>query len=357
MPEDANVILNEFYDIQTSKEKLETFIEKYKEVSEAHPVLNMANQALENISITPQPVSKTDKPKKEKPEIALRNIRHTILETNSDNPLMQYFRPPGLYVVLPSAGNFYITKPELTSLGEVLVKPMTAKDELLFKSPDILMNGESLLGVIKSCIPGIKNPKETPAADFSVIMLALRLATYGKELRYSGICSECSQNTEFIVNVEQVLDTQITKLKKQYKVDIDQLTVYVKPYDIYCQTRSSLANFEQQAITNTILGNNDLTDAEKTVEFGKSFKKITEITYELVLHSIIKVSTPEEDIVDKKLIAEWLFSIGKKTFENMTEKILEATNDGFDNDVNYECEHCKTSNTVPIIYDPTSFFE
>ena len=357
MPEDANVILNEFYDIQTSKEKLETFIEKYKEVSEAQPVLNMASQALENITVTPQLISKIDEPEKEKPEIKLRNVRHTILETKSDNPLMQFYRPPGLYVVLPSAGNFYMAEPELTSLGEILIRPMTAKDELLFKSPDILMNGESLIEVIKSCVPGIQNPRETPAPDFNVIMLALRLATYGKELPYVGRCTECSRDTEFIVDIEQVLDTQITQLNKQYKIDIDQLTVYVKPYDIHCQTRSSIANFEQQAITNSILGNNDLTDSEKTLEFSKSFKKITEITYELVLHSITKISTPNEDIVDKTLIAEWLFSIGKKIFESITNKILESTNAGFDNDVQYECEHCKISNTVPIIFDPTSFFD
>jgi len=357
MPEDANVILNEFYDIQTSKEKLETFIEKYKEVSEAQPVLNMANQALENITVTPQLISKIDKPEKEKPEIKLRNVRHTILETKSDNPLMQYFRPPGVYVVLPSAGNFYKTDPELTSLGEVLIKPMTAKDELLFKSPDILMNGESLIEVIKSCVPGIQNPREIPAPDFNVIMLALRLATYGKDLPYIGKCRECSKNTEFIVDIEQVLDTQITKLQKQYKIDIDQLTVYVKPYDIHCQTRSSIASFEQQAITNSILGNDNLTDSEKTLEFSKSFKKITEITYELILHSISKISTPNEDIVDPQLIAEWLFSVGKKIFESITEKILKSTNEGFNNDIVYECEHCTLSNTTPIIFDPTSFFD
>jgi hypothetical protein len=356
MPEDANVILNEFYDIQTSKEKLETFIEKYKEVSEAQPVLNMANQALENITVTPQLISKIDKPEKEKPEIKLRNVRHTILETKSDNPLMQYFRPPGVYVVLPSAGNFYKTDPELTSLGEVLIKPMTAKDELLFKSPDILMNGESLIEVIKSCVPGIQNPREIPAPDFNVIMLALRLATYGKDLPYIGKCRECSKNTEFIVDIEQVLDTQITKLQKQYKIDIDQLTVYVKPYDIHCQTRSSIANFEQQAITNSILGNNDLTDSEKTIEFSKSFNKITEITYELVLRSIIKVATPNEDIIEKLLIVDWLNNVGKKPFELISDKILKATNEGFNNDVQYDCEHCKKTNTVPVIFDPTSFF-
>ena len=52
-PEDANVILNEFYDIQTSKEDLEAFIEKYKDVPEAEPILNTAKQALNNNNSKP----------------------------------------------------------------------------------------------------------------------------------------------------------------------------------------------------------------------------------------------------------------------------------------------------------------
>ena len=50
MPEDANVILNEFYDINESKEQVEQFIEKYKDNPEAEPVLKIANQALDNFS-------------------------------------------------------------------------------------------------------------------------------------------------------------------------------------------------------------------------------------------------------------------------------------------------------------------
>ena len=51
MPEDANVILNEFYDINESKEQVEQFIKKYKDNPEAEPVLKIANQALDNFQI------------------------------------------------------------------------------------------------------------------------------------------------------------------------------------------------------------------------------------------------------------------------------------------------------------------
>ena len=253
MPEDANVILNEFYDINESKEQIEQFIEKYKDNPEADPVIKIANQALDNFSTTPKKQVIKEEPKEQPVETTKHNIRHTVLETTSSNPLMQYHRPPGVYVVLPSRGNFYTKKPLLSSLDEVLVRPMTAKDELLFKSPDILMNGESLIEVVRSCVPGIEDPNEIPGPDFSVLMLAIRLATYGKDLPYSGGCVECAVSTEFNVDIEFLLDTKITLLEREYKANLDELTVYIKPYDLRCQIQSALATFEQQAITNNIL--------------------------------------------------------------------------------------------------------
>ena len=199
MPEDANVILNEFYDINESKEQVEQFIEKYKDNPEAEPVLKIANQALDNFLTTPKKQIKKEKIERETSvsgeggktvESKKHNVRHTVLETNSSNPLMQYHRPPGVYVILPSNGNFYTIPPKLSNLNEVLVRPMTARDELLFKSPDILMNGESLIEVMKSCVPDIENPNDIPGPDFNVLMLAIRLVTYGKDLAYSGLCTK-----------------------------------------------------------------------------------------------------------------------------------------------------------------------
>jgi hypothetical protein len=359
MPEDANVILNEFYDITESKEQLEQFIEKYKDNPEAEPVIKIATQALSNFSTTNKPIVKKDEPDKpvvQPTETKQHNVRHTILETTSSNPLMQYHRPPGVYVILPSQGKYYTDNITLSNLNEVLVRPMTAKDEILFKSPDILMNGESLIEVVKSCVPGILDPSEIPGPDFSVLMLAIRLATYGKDMPYTGTCSKCIKAVEINVDIEFLLDTQITPLEKEYKVNIDKLSVYIKPYDLRCQIQSALAGFEQQAITNNILGDEDLTDSEKQLQLGKSIKKITEITYELILRSIIKINTPKESIEDKLMIAEWLHGIGKDTFGKISKKIVEITNIGFNSNVEFGCEDCGTTNSTPIIFDPTVFF-
>ena len=92
------------------------------------------------------------------------------------------------------------------------------------------------------------------------------------------------------------------------------------------------------------------------MKIKKSLKKITGITYELVLRSIIKVDTPKESIEDKQLIAEWLHDVGKNTFEQISKKIIEITDIGFNSSVDYSCEKCAKVNSTPVIFDPTIFF-
>jgi hypothetical protein len=77
--------------------------------------------------------------------------------TENTNPLNKYFRQPAIYVSLPSGTNYppHVVTPQQT--GELGVMPMTAKDEIRFKTPDALMNGQGVVDVIQSCVPDIKD--------------------------------------------------------------------------------------------------------------------------------------------------------------------------------------------------------
>ena len=67
------------------------------------------------------------------------------------NPLIQAYRKPNMYVTLPSGGRFYKDKPKLSADNELAVYAMTARDELITKTPDALFNGEATVSLIKSC--------------------------------------------------------------------------------------------------------------------------------------------------------------------------------------------------------------
>ena len=61
------------------------------------------------------------------------------------NALTKYQRTPKLYIKLPSGGKYYEKGSiDLSMEGTLPIRAMTARDELLLKSPDALLNGESI---------------------------------------------------------------------------------------------------------------------------------------------------------------------------------------------------------------------
>jgi len=73
---------------------------------------------------------------------------------NTNNPLSGFYRAPKLYTGLPTDGKFYdegvVEWPET---GELAVFPMTAKDEMIMKNPDALLNGEAVAQVFPDSGP------------------------------------------------------------------------------------------------------------------------------------------------------------------------------------------------------------
>ena len=98
------------------------------------------------------------------------------------NPLINAYRKPALYIPLPSTGRFYKTKPKLSVDNELAVYAMTARDELITKTPDALFNGEATISLLKSCCPDITEPESMPVGDLLVILIGIRQASYGKNI-------------------------------------------------------------------------------------------------------------------------------------------------------------------------------
>ena len=100
---------------------------------------------------------------------------------SNPNPLSMFMRQPKIYIRLPSGGEFWPEGSlEATETGEYPVYSMTAKDELILKVPDALMNGQAIVDVIQNCIPNVKNAWHAPNIDLDVLLIAIRIATYGE---------------------------------------------------------------------------------------------------------------------------------------------------------------------------------
>ncbi len=128
-------------------------------------------------------------------------------KTMVSNPLANYFRQPKIWLKLPSEGKFYSKGAiDISANGTYPVYAMTAKDELMFKTPDALLSGESTVQVIKSCIPAIMDPWKMPSIDLDVCLIAIRIATYGETMELHSTCPHCNSENEFEMNLTAWLE-------------------------------------------------------------------------------------------------------------------------------------------------------
>ncbi len=140
----------------------------------------------------------------------------------NSNPLNKYFRQPAVYVSLPTEGNYPPTVLEKSQTGEIGVMPMTARDEIKFKTPDALMNGQGVVDVIQSCVPQIKDAWQISNYDLDTILIAIRIATYGETMDINfnvPITNEQLSHTERFNNKKCILRFKIQnyQMKKKLK--------------------------------------------------------------------------------------------------------------------------------------------
>lgn len=271
------------------------------------------------------------------------------------NPLANYFRQPKMYMRLPSHGQFY---PEgaldKSEIDEYPVYAMTAKDELMFKTPDALMNGQATVEVIKSCIPSIKNPWAMPSLDLDAVLIAIRIATYGEEMDMHASCPACQHYNDFTLNLVHYLDT-IAQTNYNTEISVPPLHIHIRPYSYKEISRTALKSLEQQKIF-SVVNNEDMPDEEKIEKFGESFVKLTQLTVDVVAGCITQISTPEGVVDDLEAIKEFVENAPSDVFNAINDRVMTLKEQMSLKAQNVSCSECQHNWTVEVTMDQTNFF-
>lgn len=279
------------------------------------------------------------------------------------NPLMQFMRQPKIYIKLPSNGAFWdngsIVIPENKELP---VYSMTAKDELTFKTPDALMNGQGIVEVIQSCIPNIKDAWCTPTLDLDAILIAIRIASYGSDMEITHIVPNTTEQVEHIVNLTQCLDSIYSRTNWNEEVVInDQITCYIRPLTYRHMTQTSLKAFEAQKIMQ-VINDDKIEDAQKLSLFNKSFSNMTDITVSLIADSIYAIKTPDQVVEDSAFILEFVQNADRDVFDKINKRIneLKETNGlqpmSITSTPEQVAQGAPETYEVPIGFDNSAFF-
>lgn len=239
------------------------------------------------------------------------------------NPLSNWMRQPKIYIKLPSQGNFWPAKSvDIPENGEFPVFSMTARDELMFKTPDALLNGQAVVDVIQSCMPNIKNAWDCPTIDLDTILIAIRLATYGEKMVIKHKIPVTAEEVEYDVDLRVLLDQQASNTWLNQVTIGDDLVVFVRPLTYKHMTQTSLKSFETSRIMNMV-NDESISDEKKLEMFNNSFSNLTKITVDLMAESIYKIVTVDNEVTDKTFIKEFVNNSDKRVFDLINEHLAE----------------------------------
>jgi hypothetical protein len=276
------------------------------------------------------------------------------------NPLSKYYRSPKLFTRLPSRGQFYDdTVIDMPENGELAIHAMTAKDEMIMKNPDALLNGEAVARVIASCVPAVKQPRALVSNDIDALLIAIQGATAGDDIEVSTKCPSCNEEVGGIASIESALDG-MTILEETYKFETDQgLTVEVRPFTYESTVKAGITNFQS---TRSLQSIQNITDEmEQLKAFNESFMQIAALNFDLIVDSVASVRGTDDDneafvVTNRETIREFLenceASIGR-TIEN---SISEVNKIGVQRKIMLECEACENQFEHEVGFDPVNFF-
>jgi len=271
----------------------------------------------------------------------------------SSNPLQQYFRQPKIYIKLPSEGVF--NKPGSIQ-GDVTNLPvygMTGMDEIIIKTPDALMSGDSTTKVIESCCPSVKDAWDISILDTEIIFTAIRIATYGNTMSVSHTCSGCQTENDYDIDLSRIVD-HLSTCKYQNKVVLDEIILKIQPLNYRQSTNINIKNFTLQR---KLFQTDALEDeTEKQASIDQLWKELAEIQNDVYFASVESIETPTVAVTEKNYIVEYLKNCDKAIFDAI-KKQIDANRDawkfpGF----LVKCTTCNQETNLSVELDPSSFF-
>ena len=274
---------------------------------------------------------------------------------NTNNPLKQYFRQPAIYIKLPSQGKYYPPgsfSPSVT--GEYPVYPMTAIDEITYRTPDAMFNGQATVNVIQSCVPDIKDAWQTPAMDMDTVLVAIRIASYGHEMEFNSQCPACNAESDRSLDLRLVLDGLQTPDYSQC-IKHGDMEIFLKPMTYKNLTDNSQMQYENQKLLQ-ILPNADATDNDKMTAMGAALLKITEVTIKALAQSVALVKTPTAMVSEPEFIEEMLNNCDRTLFNHIRDQIVALKDVAEMKPLHLICDECNHEYDQQLTMDMSSFF-
>jgi hypothetical protein len=274
--------------------------------------------------------------------------------SNTPNPLSGHFRSPKLYVKIPSGGKFYTSDIlDYPDSGELPIFPMTAKDELIMKNPDALLNGEAINQLISSCVPNVKKVNQLISNDVDVLLVAIQGATHGDDIEVSTPCPTCEETISGVASVEGAIETMAI-LDEVYTVKFEDLEIEIKPFKYENTITAGIASFQSTRSLQALADIPD--DMDKLKIFNENFMRMADMNYTLIVDAVHSIKIEDNIVTDRGHIREFLDNCEASIGNAIEQQVTEINKIGINKSMQFECEECNETFEAPISFDPVNFF-
>lgn len=269
------------------------------------------------------------------------------------NPLQQYFRQPKIYLKLPSQGVYNKPGSIQGDATNMPVYGMTGMDEIILKTPDALLTGESTVKVIESCCPNIKDAWDVSILDVSAIFAAIRIATFGNAMPVSNTCDNCGEENDYDLDLSRIID-HFTNFNYNNKVVLKDMVITTQPLTYKQSTEFNLKNFRlQQRVkqTETIEG-----EEAQQLAINTLFQELSHIQAELYKACIESIEVGTQVVSEQVFIHEFIDNCEKQVFDKIKEHIELNREQWKSPTFPAECSSCQHKVNLFLELDQSNFF-
>lgn len=246
------------------------------------------------------------------------------------NPLNSFFRKSKFNIDLPSRGRWYpktALAPTVAN-GNVAVFPMTAADEAKFKIGDATLSGNGIFDLIRSCIPDIRQPELAPMCDLDAILLAIRRASYGDNMKFTVKVPETTLLREMTLNLSTMAvekfgnEADWDDTLEITDADTDKvLTVKVKPINLKTLFGHSKTMMRVQQMSAKMAEADDVADDAKLESLTENIHNLSQVNITMVADSIESLETEDFNTRNPADVRNLLGQIDVAYFNEMQQHI------------------------------------
>lgn len=230
---------------------------------------------------------------------------------------------PTEVISLPSRGYFYPEGHPLSS-GQIEMKYMTAKEEDILASPNLIKQGVVIDKLLQSLIVTKINFNDLLTIDKNAVFIAARMLAYGNDYEVDITCPKCNE-------------------KSKHTIDLGQFEEKVIDWNLFTKGNTTfeytLPKAGKNKLTLKFATHGDEKLIEEDIKASKKLSKITGIDTELTTrlkHTIVSV----DGNTDKAFINKFVDSMLSVNSLALRKYLKQITPD-VDTTFTFTCPHCQ----------------